>query len=187
MPSFWPASNLCQSARGAGIGAGRTRGGSGPVGQIRDSGFRCKRFDGACTLTWDRRQSRPHTAYGRRIFLLRARLVDLRTQARHADEFTAQCRHRRGARAFGALQGHRAALTAFGVLDKPAAVGTVVGAAVPLLRFPRRAQVHDGELVRLGGFCVGVGEGLGRVRIKRGAEEMRGYLAFISRSLASGL
>ena len=45
---------------------------------VRDSGFRCKRFDGAC-ITWVRRQSRPHTAYGCRIFLLRARLVDLRT------------------------------------------------------------------------------------------------------------
>ena len=73
-----------------------------------------------------------------------------------------------GTRAFGALQGHRAALTAFGVLDKPAAVGTAVEAAVPLLqllRFPRRAQVHDGELVRLwAGLAWGWGKGQNQTR-----------------------
>ena len=42
------------------------------------------------------------------------------------------------------------ALTAFRVLNNPAAVETVVGAAVPLLREPRLAQVLDRELVRLG-------------------------------------
>ena len=185
MPSFWPASNLCQSARGAGIGAGRTRGGSGPVGQSETAGFAAKGLMVRASRGFVDNQG--HTRLTVAAFSFCALGSWTCAQARHADELTAQCRHRRGARAFGALQGHRAALTAFGVLDKPAAVGTVVGAAVPLLRFPRRAQVHDGELVRLGGFCVGVGEGLGRVRIKRGAEEMRGYLAFISRSLAAGL
>ena len=52
----------------------------------------------------------------------------------------------------GAVQYHRieVALTAFRVLNNPAAVETVVGAAIPLLREPRLAQVLDRELVRLG-------------------------------------
>lgn len=127
-----------------------------------DSGFRCKRFDGAC-ITWDRRPSRPHTASDRRIFLLRARLVDLRTGAPCGGEFKAHSVGIEGTRAFLArCTGARraAALTAFGVLDKPAAVGTVVEAAVPLPRFPRRAHVHDGEIARLG---VGARFGLNKV------------------------
>ena len=94
--------------------------------------------------------------------------------------------HRRGrARAFSALCAAGAAgaarssrgtcnitdagetLTALRVLDNPAAVGTVVEAAVPLLqllRFPRLAQVHDVELVRLG---VGLAWGWGKARCVR--------------------